>query len=548
MRATPENTLDLRAIGQRNLRSIHRNLPSPVLYETIIRHREGQVCHLGPLVVRSGDFAELPLEDKYIVDGAADAENAAWGERYQRMGEDRFQHLANRLIAYMQNRDVYVQYCHVGQDPTHRVAVRFVTETAWHNLFVRNLFQPIEDRDLATFEPDFSVVHIPGFRALPELDGTRSSAFLLVNVPQRVIAICGTSYAGEIRQAVFTLVNALLPTSSVFCLRCSANMGPDGDVAIFLGRGGTGKTALAVDAQRRFVGDHVHGWTDAGLFSFERGAYARCVHLSPEEQPEIHACTRTFGSILENVSVDPETRRIAMDDTCLTENTRVAFPLTHLPNGLRRGICGHPRHLFLLTCDAFGVFPPLARLEPETAVYAFLSGYTSRISRTEAGVLEPDIHFDSCFGMSTLTLPAETYGSLLLERILRHGVTCWLLNTGWTGEPEGRGPRIPIAHTRALVRAVVAGQLDGVGFDVDPLFQFRIPRACPGVPAEILNPRTSAQDTGEYELRANQLAREFVSAFAAFEGKMPESLRATLSGVLSLDDQFDLLDELNFSL
>jgi len=544
-----DGVLDLRAIGQKTLRNIHRNLPTPLLYEEIINNREGQISFGGPVVVRTGDYTERPLTDKFIVREAVSEQEVSWSYENEGMSEQQFNGLLYRLLAYMQNKEVYVQYCYAGRDPDYRISLRFVSETAWHSLFCRNMFAPVNDvKDFDKFEPDFSVVHIPAFHAMPDVDGVNSSAFVVFNIGQKVVCICGTSYAGEIRQAVFTIVNYLLSKAPVFSMRCSANVGPEGDAAIFMGRGGAGKTTLSVDPERKLVGDHVHGWSDKGLFNFEWGSYARVFNISWEDEPEIYECTRKFGSILENVSVDLETRRIDLGDGSLTENTRVAYPLTHLPNVVGEGVCGHPRNIFLLTCDALGVMPPIARLSPEMAVYAFLSGYTSKFTETGSGPAEPDVQFNTCFGASSLTLPAHLYGKQLMERIKKHNIACWLINTGWSGEPRGNVDRIKIAHSRALVKAALSGKLENVAYETDPVFSFEIPKECPGVPSEILNPRSIARDPGEYELRAIQLAKEFMKDFAQFEDEMPDTMRTMLSDVLTLDDSFDIMEELSISM
>lgn len=539
--------LDFVTIGQRNMRVVHRNLPTSILYEHVIRNREGQISSRGPIVVRKGDCEEMPLADKFIVDEPAAAETMIRAE--QMLSESRFRKLLDRLLAYMQNKQVYVQYCYAGQEPGLRTSIRFITETAWHSLFVRNMFAPIRDvEDFESFDPDFTLVHVPGFQASPEADGTRSPAFAIFSFGQKAAFICGTSHAAEIRQAAFTIFSYRYPQDSVFVMRASANVGADGDVALFMGRGGTGKTALAVDPERKLVGDHQHGWGDGGVFRLGRGAYARVLNLSGEDQPEIHHCTRTGGTILENVGIDIETRRVDLDDDSLTENTRAAFPLSELPNVAPEGVVGHPRHLFLLTSDAMGVLPPIARLSSEMAVYAFLSGYTSRFHEPESGPGQIDIEFETCFSASSLTLPAHVCGNLLMERIKKHDVTCWLLNTGWIGEPRGVGERIEIAQSRRLIGAAVSGELDAASYEVDPVFSFEIPKDCPGFPAKLLNPRSVARDRGEYELRAIQLVREFMEDFAKYEVEMPGDMRTMLSGVLSLDDSYDLLGNLKLTI
>ncbi|MCP4106003.1 MAG: phosphoenolpyruvate carboxykinase (ATP) [Desulfobacteraceae bacterium] len=552
-----EGVIDLVAIGQEHLRNVHRNLTTPRLYEEIIKNREGQIAHMGPVVVRTSHSTKRSHADRFIVAESDTEDKMCWSDRNNPISEQQFKNLYYRLMAYMQNKEAYVQYCHACNDPEHRVSIRFVTETAWHSLFVRNMFEPLRDTETLRllndshttdqFKPEFSVVHIPGFQAVPEQDGTRSSAFVVIHLGQRLAVIGGTSYAGEIKQAVFTMLNYLFPTESVLPMRCSANMGQDGDVAIFIGRSGTGKTTLSVDPERRLVGDNRHGWSDKGIFSFERGCYAKVMNISSEDEPEIYDCTRKFGTILENVSVDLNTRNIDLDDERLTKNTRAAYPMTHVPNAICGKNCGHPRHLFLLTCDAFGVIPPIARLTPEQAIYGFLSNYTAQFSPTEADV-EPQAGFNVCFGASSFTLQPSVYAKLFMEKIKKHNLTCWIMNTGWNGEPYDRGERIKIAHSRALLRAAVSGSLEDMEYETDPVFLFEIPKKCPGVPDEMLNPRNVASDEGEYEVRANRLAREFMKDFSKFENEMPENMRTLLSEILSLDGSFDLFDEFSFSM
>jgi len=540
---------DFVTLGRNHLKVVHRNLPTPLLYEHIIKNREGQISHMGAAVVRTGDFTERPLTDKFIVKDPVSDGKVSWNDENRPLSEERFDNLEHRLLAYLQNKEIYVQYCYAGRDSNCRTSIRFITETAWHNLFVRNMFIPIHDvEDFEAYDSDFTVLHIPGFHAIPEVDGTGSSAVVIVSLGQKTAFVCGTRYGGEIRQVVFTILNYLLPLKSVFPMRCSANVGLDGDVALFMGRGGTGKTSLAVDPERKLIGDHAHGWNDKGLFNFERGSYARVLKISREEEPEIFACTKKFGSILENVSIDLETRQVDLDDNALTDNTRAVYPDTHIPNASVEGVCDHPRNIFLLTCDALGVMPPIARLSPELAVYAFLSGYTSRFTKTELGPAETDIRFDNCFGATSLTLPADVYGSLLMKKIKKHDTTCWLLNTGWLGEPRGIGERITIAETRKLIHAAVSGHLNSVGYDIDPIFSFETPNECPGIRAKILNPRGMASDQGEYEFRAVQLAKKFMEDFARYEKILPENMRSMLSDVLTLDDSFDMLEEFDISI
>ncbi|MGM0453224.1 MAG: phosphoenolpyruvate carboxykinase (ATP), partial [Thermodesulfobacteriota bacterium] len=506
-------------------------------------------AHLGPIVVRTGHAAEMTAADKFIVRDPVSEKKVHWSEEKNELSENFFNTIFNRLLAYMHSKDVYVQDCRAGSVAQYHMPIRVVTETAWHSLFARNMFYQIHDEDqLAAFDPAFTIVHVPGFHAIPETDGTRSAAFVIISLEKKLVLIGGTNYAGEIKQAVFTLVSYLMP-ESVFTMRCSANVGSGGDVAIFLGREETGKTTLAVDSQRRLIGDHSHGWCDEGIFNLDWGGYAKLLNVNAAEQPEIHACTRKFGTLLENVTLDPKTRRLDLTDNSLTENTRGAYPISHLPNAIREGMFDHPRHMFLLTCDAFGVLPPIARLTAEQALYAFLSAYTSKFKQMASGEIEAEVMFNVSFGDSALALPAYAYGEKLLQKIKTHHVNCWLVNTGWSGEPSHRGERISISQSRAIVRAAVTGAFDNVQWELDPVFQFEIPKESPdaSVPGQMLNPRQAAADPGEYEMRANRLVAEFVKDFSKFEDKVPEEMRALLSQIITVDDSFDF-GEYDFTL
>lgn len=544
-----DTSLNLESFGRKHLRRIHRNLPTPVLYEKIVTNHEGQLAHLGPVVIRTGHYTEMQPEDKFIVKDAFSEEKVFWSDEKNELSENHFNTLLHRLLAYMHDKEAYVQDCLLGSVPEHQVPIRIITENAWHSLFARNMYYQIHDLEqLEAFTPDFTIIHVPGFNAIPEQDGTNSSAFVIFHLSQKLVLIGGSSYAGEIRQAVFTIASYLMP-ESVFCMRCSANVGPEGDVAIFLGREETGKTTLAVDANRRLLGDHVHGWTDAGIFNLEWGGYAKLFGLSAEAQPYIYNCTRRFGTLLENVTIDPDARRIDLSEGSLTRNTRGVYPISHLPNAIHGGVFDPPKHLFLLTCDAFGVLPAIARLTPEQAVYAFLSAYTSKFMQTESGEFEPQVMFNVCFGDTAIAFPAYAYGMQLLEKIKTHKTECWLMNTGWIGEPSERGERISIRYSRALVNAAVSGAFKDVEFETDPVFQYEIPKASPSadIPQAILNPREAAADAGDYELRANRLVGEFMKDFAQYEDKMPEDMRTMLSQIISVDDTLDL-EEFGFSI
>lgn len=531
--------------GLVHLRQISRNLTTGALYEEIIKHREGQIAHLGPMVVRTGHDAEMALSDKFIVKDPVSEQKVCWDSAKNELSLNYFNTIYNRLVAYMHNRQAYVQDCMAGSVEEYQLPLRIITETAWHSLFARNMFYQLpEEIPLEDFNPAFTLIHVPGFHAIPELDGTNTASFVIISLERKMVLIGGTSYSGEIKQAVFTMVNQLMP-KDVFVMRCSANVGPDDDVAIFMGREETGKTTLAVDPARRFLGDHSHGWSEKGIFNLDWGGYAKLCGIREENQPYIYACTRKFGTLLENVALDPETRRLDTDDDSLTSNTRAAYPIAHLPNAIRRGVFDHPKNIFLLTCDAFGVLPPIARLTPEQAVYAFLSAYTAKFKQTETGRMEPEVMFDVCFGDAALALPSHEYGRMFLEKVRAHGIRCWLVNTGWSGEPHTRGERIRIGHSRAIIRSAISGAFDTVRWEADPVFQFEIPMESPdedSIPAAMLNPRSAVADEGEYEMRANRLVAEFVKDFKKFEELIPEDMRVMLSEIISVDDSFDFED------
>ncbi len=535
---------NLETFGQKHFRQIHRNLPTSVLYEKIVTGREGQLAHLGPVVVRTGHYAELPPDDRFIVRDPYSEEKISWGDEKNELSENHFNTLFRRLLSYLNDKEVYVQDCLVGGVPQHRIRIRIITETAWHSLFARNMFYQIQDlKAIEGFAPEFTILHVPGFKAVPEMDGTFSSSFVIANLSRRLVLIGGSSYAGELRQAVFTVTDYLMP-EAVFCMRCAANVGKDGDVAIFLGREETGKTTLATDPERRLIGDHAHGWCEEGLFNLEWGCYAKLFNISPKDQPYIYESTRRFGTILENVTIDMDTRRVDLSDGSLTENIRGIYPISHIPFAIREGMFGHPKNLFLLTCDAFGVLPPIARLTPEQALYAFLSAYTSKLSQTESGEYEPQVMFSVVFGDTLLSHSAHVYGKRLMENIIKYKVNCWLVNTGWSGEACPKGERTKIEYTRALVRVAISGTLSEVAFETDPVFQFEIPKTCPNdaVPAKVLNPRLCAADPGEYEMRAVRLVSEFLKNFEQFEDMVPEDMRSMMSQIISVDDTMDLED------
>jgi len=501
-------------------RKAHWNHNTPMLYEEIIRNNEGDVAHLGPLVVRTGLHTGRAAKDKFIVKEQETGDNIWWGKVNRPFEEAKFEMMFRRLQAYLQGRDLYVQDCFAGYDKKYRMPIRVITETAWHNLFARNLFIQAEPEQLSDHVPDFTVLHVPNFHAIPEIDGTNSQAFILLNLKRKLVLIGGTSYAGEIKKSIFTVMNYRLPQENVLSMHCSANIGKRGDVALFFGLSGTGKTTLSTDPERLLIGDDEHGWGDDGVFNFEGGCYAKMINLSEEAEPEIYAVTRKFGTVLENVGYDPITRRLDLDDDLLTENTRAAYPLTHLSNVAEESKGGHPENIVMLTADAFGVMPPIAKLTPDQAMYHFISGYTAKLAGTEKGITEPQATFSACFGAPFMMLHPSRYGELLADKIKKHNVKCWLVNTGWSGGPYGKGERMKIKYTRAILDAAINGKLDDVEYEVDPIFNVHIPKSVPNVPQEILRPRNTWDDKAAYDRQAKELAGLFRENFADYEDKV----------------------------
>ena len=493
------------------------NLGVAALYEESLRRREGQLAAGGPLVVRTGQHTGRSPDDKFIVKEPSSAQHIWWGEVNRPFEPDRFDALHARLLSYFQGKDLFVQDCLVGADPAYQRPVRVITETAWHSLFARTMFLTAQAAGRRpAFEPEFTVLHAPNFQADPERDGTRSSTFILVHFGRKLVLIGGTSYAGEIKKSVFTIMNYLLPLEHVLSMHCAANIGADGTAALFFGLSGTGKTSLSADPHRTLIGDDEHGWSDRGLFNFENGCYAKMIRLSPEAEPDIYATTRRFGIVLENVTMDPVTRRLDLDDDSLTENTRGAYPIAFIEHASTTKMGPHPSHVVMLTCDAFGILPPIAKLSPEQAMYHFLSGYTAKVAGTEQGVTEPKATFSACFGAPFMALRPCVYAKLLGEKILAHDVTCWLINTGWTGGPYGVGSRIKIGHTRAMVEAVLSGALQDAPTAVDPTFGFASVTRCPGVPGELLSPRATWKDPQAYDRKVQELAVKFRENFVQF--------------------------------
>jgi len=510
-----------------NLGNVYWDLPAPALYEEAIRRNEGMLSHLGPLVVRTGKYTGRLPEDKFFVREPSSQSKIGWGKVNRPIDAQKFAGVKERLCAYLQGKDLFIQNCYAGADERYRVPIRIISEHAWPALFARNMFiRELDAEKLVAHIPEFTVIHAPNFRAEPEVDGTRSEAFILVDFGQKLILIGGTAYAGEIKKSIFTVMNYLLPQRNVMAMHSSANYGVDeNDVVVFFGLSGTGKTTLSADPDRTLIGDDEHGWSDDGIFNFEGGCYAKLIRLSPEAEPEIYATTRQFGTVLENVVIDPSTRHVNLDDASLTENTRAAYPITQIPNMALSGKGGHPKNIIMLTCDAFGVLPPLARLTPQQAIYYFLSGYTAKVAGTEAGVTEPEATFSACFGAPFMALPPLTYAQLLGEKIAKHNVAVWLVNTGWSGGPYGTGRRIKLSATRAMVKAVLSGAMKDVPMTEDPIFGVGVPISCPGVPSEILAPRKTWKDTAAYDQKARELAGMFERNFTENASDAPVEVR-----------------------
>ncbi|MGE0821159.1 MAG: phosphoenolpyruvate carboxykinase (ATP) [Candidatus Binatia bacterium] len=517
----------LEAHGITNANTVWWNLATPALYEHTLQRREGLLAHLGPLVVRTGQYTGRSPKDKYFVREPSSQDKICWGEVNRPLEETRYDALRARFMAYLQGKDLYVQDCYVGADSAYRVPIRVITEMAWHSLFARNMFlQEHEPTILAQHVPQFTVIDAPGFNANPEEDGTNSEVCILVHFGRKEVLIGGTLYAGEMKKSMLTVMTYLLPSQGVLPMHCSANYGRDeNDVAIFFGLSGTGKTTLSADPQRTLIGDDEHGWNDRGVFNFEGGCYAKVIRLSPEGEPEIYATTRMFGTLLENVAIDTASRRLDLDSDAFTENTRASYPISHIPNATRRGAGGQPKTIIMLTADAFGVLPPVARLTPAQAMYHFLSGYTAKVAGTERGIKEPQATFSACFGAPFMALNPNVYAKLLGEKIAQHQVQVWLINTGWSGGPYGTGQRIKLGHTRAMVRAALSGALAEVPRMADPVFGFQVPQTCPDVPAQVLQQRNTWKDQRAYDEQSRQLAGMFTKNFGQFANKVANEVR-----------------------
>ncbi|MCF7822685.1 MAG: phosphoenolpyruvate carboxykinase (ATP) [Candidatus Marinimicrobia bacterium] len=519
---------DLSNSGLKNLNNVYWNLPTAALYEEIIFRSEGQMSADGPIIINTGKHTARAANDKLVVREESTASEIWWGEYNRPYPEENFSHLLNRLQGYLQGKDVFVQDCYAGADPNYALPIRIITQQAWQSLFARNMFIPLRSWDaMRKHVPDFTLICAPDFIAAPEIDGTNSSTFIALNFDKRIAIIGGSHYAGEIKKSIFTVMNYLLPKEGVLSMHCSANMGDKDDVAIFFGLSGTGKTTLSADPGRKLIGDDEHGWSDDGVFNFEGGCYAKVIRLSAEAEPQIFACTQKFGTILENVIFDPVSRHLDLDDATNTENTRASYPLRFIDNAVAEAKGGHPKNIFMLTCDASGVLPPIARLSPDQAMYHFISGYTSKVSGTEIDLgTEPESTFSACFGAPFMVHHPYYYANLLKTKLIKHEVNCWLVNTGWTGGAYGIGKRMSIHHTRALLNAALDGKLDNVQYRKNPIFGFEVPLTCEGVPEKVLDPVKTWSSLKAFQEKSDQLASAFIDNFVKFSKDMPAEILA----------------------
>ncbi len=500
------------------------NLRPAHLVREALRRGEGRLSDKGAFVALTGERTGRSPRDKYIVREAASEDHVHWGDVNVAIDREVFDSLQRKVFDYLRERDVFIQDLYAGAQPEHRLPVRIITELTWHSLFARQLFirPPLEAT--ADHRPEFTVICVPGCTSDPRREGVRGTAFVALSFERRLVLIGGTAYAGEIKKSIFTVLNFLLPLKGVMSMHCSANVGQRGDVALFFGLSGTGKTTLSADPARRLIGDDEHGWSDEGIFNFEGGCYAKVINLSAEFEPQIYHAIR-FGSVLENVMLDPNTHAPRYEDASITENTRCAYPLDFIDNAVEPSVGGHPQNIVFLTCDAFGVLPPVARLTPEQAMYHFLSGYTAKVAGTEAGVTEPQATFSTCFGAPFMALNPAVYADLLGRKIEQHRTRVWLVNTGWSGGPYGVGRRMKLPLTRAMIAAALRGALDDVGYREHPLFAVSMPTSCPDVPADVLDPQRTWSDGAAYEAKARELAQRFTKNFARFES-VSEAIRA----------------------
>jgi phosphoenolpyruvate carboxykinase (ATP) len=515
------------SLGLKNVSSAYWNLtPAELVEETIIRG-EGVLTDTGSLAVDTGEFTGRSPKDKFIVYDNITKDTVWWGDVNIKFDAAKFDALYNRVAAYLGGKEIYVRDCYACADPQYRHNIRVVTETPWANLFAYNMFLRPTKEEVLSFKPDWSIVCAPGFLADPAIDGTRQHNFAILNFTRKIILIGGTGYTGEIKKGIFTLLNYLLPQEKgVLSMHCSANIGKEEDTAIFFGLSGTGKTTLSADPERGLIGDDEHGWAEKTVFNFEGGCYAKCVNLSKEKEPQIYNAIK-FGSISENVEFYEGTCSIDFENISKTENTRVSYPIDFIDNAINPSIGGIPKNIFFLTCDAYGVLPPISKLTTGQAMYHFISGYTAKVAGTEMGITEPTLTFSACFGKAFLPLHPTKYAELLGEKLKKHKVNVWLVNTGWTGGPFGVGSRTKLSHTRSLITAALTGELEKVKFETLPVFGLSVPTSCPNVPVEILNPRSTWKDKDAYDIQANNLAANFIKNFDVYSSAASEEILAS---------------------
>jgi phosphoenolpyruvate carboxykinase (ATP) len=507
---------------------VHRNLHSGLLVEYAVRRSEGLLADNGALVAYTGKYTGRTPKDKFTVKDPVTAELVNWGEVNQAFDPEKFDALFERVVGSLRGKELFVQDLYAGADPSYRLPIRVINEYAWHNLFVRALFVRPTNEELKTHRPEFTIVSAPEFQANPQRDGTRSEAFIIVSFTRKIVLIGGTKYAGEMKKSIFGVLNFLLPQNNVFPMHCSANVGKNGETALFFGLSGTGKTTLSADPERLLIGDDEHGWSPKGIFNFEGGCYAKCIKLSKENEPQIWNAIR-FGSVLENVTLDPDTHVPDYNDDSRTENTRCAYPVDYIEGAVIPGIGTHPRNIIFLTADAFGVLPPISKLSTDQAMYHFLSGYTAKVAGTEAGVKEPQPNFSTLFGAPFFPLRPKVYAEMLGRRMQEHGTQCWLVNTGWFGGPYGVGSRMKLKYTRAMVNAAIEGKLNNAEFEKDPAFGLTVPKAVPDVPAEFLRARDAWSDKAAYDKTAADLAARFAKNFEKFD--VPANVKAAGPGL-----------------
>ncbi|MES2539102.1 MAG: phosphoenolpyruvate carboxykinase [Pseudomonadota bacterium] len=528
-RVNPNQTLETQGIT--GVAVAHYNYAEPALVEAAVLRGEGRLGRGGAFLCSTGQFTGRSPKEKFVV-RTATTENTIWWDNNAAMSPEAYARLKADMLAHVKGGELFVQDLYAGADPMHRLDVRVVTELAWHGLFIRHLLRRPARADLDGFTPEWTILNCPSFKADPARHGTRTETAIVLNFDEKTVLIANTAYAGENKKAVFTVLNYLLPAKGVMAMHCSANhaLGNPVDAAVFFGLSGTGKTTLSASPDRTLIGDDEHGWSDRGIFNFEGGCYAKTIDLSPEAEPEIYATTHRFATVVENMVFDPETLELDFSDRSLTENTRCAYPLEAISNASATGLGGHPRHVVMLTCDTFGVLPPIARLSPAQAMYHFLSGFTSKAAGTERGITEPQPTFSTCFGAPFMPRRPEVYGKLLQAKIAKHGASCWLVNTGWTGGAYGTGKRMPIKATRALLAAALDGSLSAATFRKDPNFGFEVPVSVAGVDAALLDPRRTWADPAAYDAQAAKLVGMFQKNFAQYVPFIDADVKAAAIG------------------